>query len=174
MESVVEASPLDTVPEVETSKILKSLCHPTSTIPSRTSGQIVYGCALLLGELWEISLWWYSEIDKIRWECVSHQLRNAGDMMTLHDVGSFGKECAQGLDVFSFWSQTCSVLLHLDPCSSPADHPEPDPGPVAQPGVLWRPRAHNSGCAAADDDHWGHSHHLEAAPEPHCSSLQGR
>ena len=81
MESVVEASPLDTAPEVETSKILKSLCHPTSTIPSRTSGQIVYGCALLLGELWEISLWWYSEIDKIRWECVSHQLRNAGDMI---------------------------------------------------------------------------------------------
>ncbi|OWK16443.1 hypothetical protein Celaphus_00004839, partial [Cervus elaphus hippelaphus] len=48
MESVVETSPLDTAPEVGTSKILKSLCHPTSTIPTRMSGQIVYGCALLL------------------------------------------------------------------------------------------------------------------------------
>nr|XP_020761026.1 cationic amino acid transporter 3-like isoform X2 [Odocoileus virginianus texanus] len=48
MQSIAEASPLDTEPEVGNSKILKSLCHPTSTIPSRTSGQIVYGCALLL------------------------------------------------------------------------------------------------------------------------------
>nr|XP_025126072.1 cationic amino acid transporter 3-like isoform X2 [Bubalus bubalis] len=48
MESVVEASPLNTAPEVGTSKILKSLCHPASTIPTQTSGQIVYGCALLL------------------------------------------------------------------------------------------------------------------------------
>ena len=40
-----------------------------------------------------ISLQWYSEIDKIRWECVFHQLRNAGDTMSLHDVGSFGEEC---------------------------------------------------------------------------------
>ncbi|XP_070244331.1 uncharacterized protein [Bos mutus] len=69
---------------------------------------------------------------------------------------------------------SCSaVLLHLDPCSSPADHPEPDPGPVAQLVVLLRPRAHNSGCAAAAAHHWGHSHHLEAAPEPLSSSLQG-
>ncbi|XP_061245133.1 cationic amino acid transporter 3-like isoform X2 [Bos javanicus] len=48
MESVVEASPLNTASEVGNSKILKSLCHPASTIPTRTSGQIVYGCALLL------------------------------------------------------------------------------------------------------------------------------
>ncbi|XFG10150.1 hypothetical protein AB1E19_013774 [Capra hircus] len=48
MESVVEASPLDTAPEAGTSKILKSLCHPPRTIPTRTSGRIVYGCALLL------------------------------------------------------------------------------------------------------------------------------
>ena len=56
MESVVEASPLDTAPEAGTSKILKSLCHPPRTIPTRTSGRIVYGCALLLGEHWDLSL----------------------------------------------------------------------------------------------------------------------
>ncbi|XP_010839778.1 PREDICTED: uncharacterized protein LOC104989701 isoform X2 [Bison bison bison] len=65
------------------------------------------------------------------------------------------------------------VLLLLDPCSSSADHPEPDPGPVAQPGVLWRPRAYNSGCAAATAHHWDHGHHLEAAPGPLSSSIQG-
>ncbi|XP_027833776.2 cationic amino acid transporter 3-like [Ovis aries] len=48
MESVVEASPLDTAPEAGTSKILKSLCYPPRTIPTQTSGRIVYGCALLL------------------------------------------------------------------------------------------------------------------------------
>ena len=85
-----------------------------------------------------------------------------------------GRSVTQGLDIFGFWSRTYSVLLHLDPCSSPADHPEPDPGPVAQPGVLWRPRAHNSGCAAAAAHHWGHSHHLEAAPEPQSSYVQGK
>jgi len=85
-----------------------------------------------------------------------------------------GRSVTQGLDIFGFWSRTCSVLLHLDPCSSPADHPEPDSVPVAQPGVLWRPRAHHSGCAAAAAHHWGLGHHLEAAPEPQTSSLQGR
>ena len=78
----------------------------------------------------------------------------------------------QSSDIFVFWVQP--VLLHLDPCSSPADHPEPGPGPVAQPGVLWRPRAHNSGCAAAASHHWGHGHHLEAAPEPLSCLLQGK
>ena len=79
----------------------------------------------------------------------------------------------QGPDVFVFWVQP--VLLHLDPCSSPADHPEPYPGPPAQPGGLWRPCAHNSGCAAAAAaHHWGHGHHLEAAPEPLFSLFQGK
>ncbi|XP_070306490.1 cationic amino acid transporter 3-like isoform X2 [Odocoileus virginianus] len=44
----VEGSPLDSVPEAGTSNILKSLCFPTSTIPTWKSGQIVYGCAFLL------------------------------------------------------------------------------------------------------------------------------
>ena len=92
--------------------------------------------------------------------------------MSLPDVGSLGRGVTRGPDVFVFWVQP--VLLHLDPCSSPADHPEPGPGPVAQPGVLWRPRAYNSGCAAAAAHHWGHGHHLEAAPGPQSSSLQGR
>ena len=81
-----------------------------------------------------------------------------------------GKDVAQGPAIFVFWVQP--VLLLLDPCTSPADHPEPDPGPVAQPAVLWRPRAHNSGCAAAAH-HWGDGHHLEAAPEPQTSYIQG-
>ena len=100
------------------------------------------------------------------------QLRSSRKMMPLPDVGSLGRGVAQGPDIFVFWVQR--VLFLLDPCSSPADHPEPDPGPVAQPVVLWRPRAHNSGCAAAAAHHWGHDHHLEAAPEPLSSSIQGR
>ena len=88
------------------------------------------------------------------------------------DVGSLRRGVTRGPDIFVFWVQP--VLLHLDPWSCPAGHPEPGPGPVAQPGVLWRPRAHNSGCAAAAAHHRGHGHHLEAAPEPLSSSVQGR
>ena len=51
-----EASPLESVPEAGISRILKSLCDPISTNPTRKSGQIVYGCALLLGEQWNFSL----------------------------------------------------------------------------------------------------------------------
>ncbi|XP_043756029.1 cationic amino acid transporter 3-like isoform X7 [Cervus elaphus] len=125
MKPLVKKNPLESEPEAGTSKTLTSLWLPISTAPTQKSGQIVYGCAFLLG-----------------------------------------KDVTRGPDVFVFW-----VLL--DPCSSPADHPKPDPGPVAQPGVLWRPRAHNSGCAAAAAHHWGHSHHLEAAPGPLSSSIQG-
>ena len=89
-------------------------------------------------------------------------------MMALPDVGSLE---TQGPDIFVFWVQP---VLHIDSCSSPSDNPECDPGPVAQPGVLRRPRAHNSGCAAVAAHHWSHSHHLETAPEPFFSSLQGR
>ncbi|XP_060996160.1 cationic amino acid transporter 3-like isoform X2 [Dama dama] len=125
MKPLVKKNPLESEPEAGTSKTLTSLWLPISTTPTQKSGQIVYGCAFLLG-----------------------------------------KDVTRGPDVFVFW-----VLL--DPCSSPADHPEPDPGPVAQPGVLWRPCAHNSGCAAAVAHHWGHDHHLEAAPGPLSSSIQG-
>ncbi|XP_017900499.1 PREDICTED: cationic amino acid transporter 3-like isoform X2 [Capra hircus] len=48
MELVPVGSPLDSVPEAGTSNILKSLWLPTSTTPTRKSGQIVYGCAFLL------------------------------------------------------------------------------------------------------------------------------
>ncbi|XP_010838785.1 PREDICTED: cationic amino acid transporter 3-like, partial [Bison bison bison] len=43
-----EASSLESVPEAGISRILKSLCDPISTNPTQKSGQIVYGCALLL------------------------------------------------------------------------------------------------------------------------------
>ncbi|XP_057568162.1 cationic amino acid transporter 3-like [Hippopotamus amphibius kiboko] len=48
MEPEVEETPLESVPKAGTSKILKSLCDPLDTIPTLASGQIVYGCALLL------------------------------------------------------------------------------------------------------------------------------
>uniref|UniRef100_A0A452DMG5 Cationic amino acid transporter C-terminal domain-containing protein n=1 Tax=Capra hircus TaxID=9925 RepID=A0A452DMG5_CAPHI len=48
MKSEVEGSPLNSEPEAGTANILKSLWFPTSTIPTRKSGQIVYGCASLL------------------------------------------------------------------------------------------------------------------------------
>ncbi|XP_046540354.1 cationic amino acid transporter 3-like [Equus quagga] len=47
----LEASLLESVPEVGTSKTLKSLCNPINTIPTPKSGRIVYGCALLLALL---------------------------------------------------------------------------------------------------------------------------
>ncbi|KAI4571104.1 hypothetical protein MJG53_013210 [Ovis ammon polii x Ovis aries] len=48
MEPEAEGSPLDSVPEVGTSNILKSLWFPTSSTPTEKSGRIVYGCAFLL------------------------------------------------------------------------------------------------------------------------------
>ena len=56
MELVVKESSLDSVLEGRTSRILKSLWFPPSTIPTRKSCQIVYGCAFLLGEQWDFSL----------------------------------------------------------------------------------------------------------------------
>nr|CAI9697902.1 unnamed protein product [Rangifer tarandus platyrhynchus] len=45
-----EPSPSEPVPETGTSSILKTLWYPTSRIPTWKSGQIVYGCAFLLGQ----------------------------------------------------------------------------------------------------------------------------
>ena len=56
MEPVAEGSLSESEPEAGTSNILKSLWFPISTIPTRKSGQIVYGCASLLGEQWDFSL----------------------------------------------------------------------------------------------------------------------
>ena len=56
MEPEVEEHLLDSVPVASTSRILKSLWFPTSTIPIQKSGQIVYGCPSLLGEQWNFSL----------------------------------------------------------------------------------------------------------------------
>uniref|UniRef100_A0A8B9YBL2 Cationic amino acid transporter C-terminal domain-containing protein n=2 Tax=Bos mutus grunniens TaxID=30521 RepID=A0A8B9YBL2_BOSMU len=47
MKSEIEGSPLGSGPEAGTSNILKSLWFPPSTIPTRKSGQIVYGCSSL-------------------------------------------------------------------------------------------------------------------------------
>ncbi|XP_010832102.1 PREDICTED: cationic amino acid transporter 3-like isoform X3 [Bison bison bison] len=48
MELVVKERSLDPVPEANISRNLKSLWFPASTIPTQTSGQIVYGCAIVL------------------------------------------------------------------------------------------------------------------------------
>ncbi|XP_024834632.2 cationic amino acid transporter 3-like [Bos taurus] len=44
----LDEHPLDSEPEARNSNVLKSLWFPISTIPTRKSGQIVYGCASLL------------------------------------------------------------------------------------------------------------------------------
>ncbi|XP_060996621.1 cationic amino acid transporter 3-like [Dama dama] len=46
--SECEASPLAPVREAGTSNILKTLWYPINTIPTQESGQIIYGCTLLL------------------------------------------------------------------------------------------------------------------------------
>ena len=51
-----------------------------------------------------ISLWSYSEIDRMVLECVFCQLRSLGDMMALPEVGGFGRDMIQALDLFGFWS----------------------------------------------------------------------
>ena len=56
MKPEVEGSSFDSVPEAGNSNILKSLGFSTSTNPTQKSGQIVYGCASLLGEHWGFSL----------------------------------------------------------------------------------------------------------------------
>ena len=56
MEPTLEGNPLDSEPEAGTSNILKSLWFPPSTISTRKSGQIVYGCAFLLGEQLDLTL----------------------------------------------------------------------------------------------------------------------
>ena len=55
MEPEVEGGPLESEPEAGASNILKSLWFPPSTIPTWKLGQIVYGCASLLGEQWDFS-----------------------------------------------------------------------------------------------------------------------
>ena len=56
MKLKVEENISELVSEAGNSNILKSLWFPTSTIPTQKSGQIVYGCAFLLGEQWDFSL----------------------------------------------------------------------------------------------------------------------
>ena len=56
MEPEIKENPLETEPKAGTSNILKSLWFPPSTTPTRKSGQIVYGCASLLGEQWDFPL----------------------------------------------------------------------------------------------------------------------
>ena len=129
-----------------------------------------------------ISLWSHSEIDRmvlsIQYNTIQYstiQLVLSVEESWRYDGPSWCGQPGEGCDPRSWGlcllSPVCSPPC---PCSSPADNPEPDPGPVAQPDVLWRSRAHNSGSAAAAAHHWGHGHHLEAAPGPLSSSIQGR
>ena len=59
MELVVQERSLDSVLEASNLSFLKSLWFPPSTIPTRKSGQIVYGCAFLLGEQWGFPLFMF-------------------------------------------------------------------------------------------------------------------
>ena len=59
MEPVAEGSLSESEPEAGISNILKSLWFPTSTIPTWKSGQIVSGCAFLLGEQWGFPLFMF-------------------------------------------------------------------------------------------------------------------
>ena len=56
MKLKVEENISELVSEAGNSNILKSLWFPTSTIPTWKSGQIVSGCAFLLGEQWGFPL----------------------------------------------------------------------------------------------------------------------
>ena len=56
MKPLVMENPLDSEPEAGSSKTLASPWLPISTTPTQESAQIVYGCAFLLGESWNISL----------------------------------------------------------------------------------------------------------------------
>ena len=56
MKPLVKENPLDSEPEAGSSKTLKILWLPISSIPTQKSAQIVYGCAFLLGEHWDVSL----------------------------------------------------------------------------------------------------------------------
>ena len=172
MKPLVKENPLESEHEAGTSKTLKNLWLPISTTPTQKSAQIVYGCAFLLGEHWDFSLvifWNWQDGVSVCILSVEESGRYDGRSWYWWFQGRVWPEVLMSLS-----SGDQPVLLHLDPCSSPADHPEPDPGPPAQPGVLWRPRAHSSGCAAAAAHHWGHGHHLEAAPGPLSSSIQGK
>ena len=172
MKPLVKENPLESEHEAGTSKTLKSLWLPISTTPTQKSAQIVYGCAFLLGEHWDFSLvifWNWQDGVSVSILSVEESGRYDGRSWYWWLQGRVWPEVLKSLS-----SGDQAVLLLLDTCSSPADHPEPDPGPVAQPGVLWRPRAHNSGCAAAAAHHWGHGHHLEAAPGPLSSSIQSK
>ena len=169
MEPTLEGNPLDSEPEAGTSNILKSLWFPPSTIPTQKSGQIVYGCAFLLGEQLDLTLvvFW-------NWQDRLGAYILSVEESWRYDGPSWGGRFREGYDPSSWSIWLLELKLFSSTLSSPDAHPEPDPGPVAQPGVLWRSRAHNSGCAAAAAHHWGHGHHLEAAPGPHSSYVQGK
>ena len=107
MEPEVEGSPLDSGPEAGTSNILKSLWFPPSTIPTQKSGQIVYGCASLVGEQWDFSLvifWNWKDGPVV---CIL-SVEDLGDIMAPPDVGSLGRGVTRGPDIFVFWSPACS------------------------------------------------------------------
>ena len=103
-----EASPWEPASEAGTSRTLKTLWFPTSTIPTLKSGQIVYGCASLVSS--GTSLWLYSAIGTTEKAVCFEQLRRSlGDTMALPDVGSLGEGgVIRGPEIFVFWSPACS------------------------------------------------------------------
>ena len=103
MEPIVEGNPSPSVPEAGTSNPLKSLCDPISTTPTLKSGQIVYGCAFLLGEPGDFSLVTFRD-----WQDGQGVGVLAAEESCRCDGPSWGGQCGggvtRGLGPFGLWS----------------------------------------------------------------------
>lgn len=158
------AGSLQPVPEAGTVQAPPSLHNPDKTTPTLKSGCIVYTCSLLFGEQWGFCLW-RERVGVCLWQ-LRRKLRESVALLD---------GAVLGWGVLTYLASGVGpVVLQLDPCSSPADDPGPNTGPMAQPPAVWRPGVYHRGCAAAAAHYWAHFHHLETAPERHSSSLQGR
>ena len=105
MGPVTEESPSGSIPEARMSNFLKSLWFPGSTIPTWKSGQIVYGCAFLLGEQWDFSLVIFWNWQEVVGMCILEVEKPWRD-----DVPSWGGQLWSGV-----WPK---ALIHLSSGSS--------------------------------------------------------
>lgn len=99
-----QAGSSESVPEAGPPQALASLCNPVNTTPTLKSGRIVYACALLLGEQWGFCLWWEGV-----GVCVFGSQGGSSARWWPFLTGAvLGWGGTQGLDMFGFWSWTCS------------------------------------------------------------------